>query len=335
MEKTKEKNINIGLQILRMISCFGVVTTHCYDSTWNKRLYYYLRKNPLHVPIFMFLSFHFYYKHISKRNIRKIILRFQRLLIPYIIWPLIFLIINNIYFIFFEHTIYGRYISLKDYIIQIIIGSNYFPLFWYLAVLLFLSILFTIFAFLFKKYYLFIIQLFGFFNYELHRSSIIYFLNLNNLIMIVLIFTIRFTPIAVFGVTIGSLDLISILKKNYIRNIIINTFFIYFLYKFQIFNFNTQYLYPDVDTNIIASINFFFIFSLLPIHRIINKKIILLLMNITNFTGGIYYLHLFINFHLNKIFDNVRNRTFFGTFIIYFFSYLTYYIEFYFFYNIK
>ena len=243
-------------------------------------------------------------------------------MIPYFIWPFIFLIINNIYFKFFDYTIYGRYLSLKDYIIQIIIGINYLPLFWYLALLILLSLLFTIFAFLFKKYFLFIIQLFGFFIYELHRSSIIYFLKINNLIMILLIFTIRFVPIAVLGITIGSSDLISILKKNYIRNIIINTFFIYYLFKFQIFKFYEKYLYPDVDTNIIASINFFFIFAIIPLNRITNKKILFILMNITNYTGGIYYLHLFISFHLSKIFANVKIRTFYGIFIIYFYSYL-------------
>lgn len=61
MNRSNNKRINIGIQILRMISCFGVITTHCYNLNWNKRLQYYLYVNPLHVPNFMFISFYFYY----------------------------------------------------------------------------------------------------------------------------------------------------------------------------------------------------------------------------------------------------------------------------------
>ena len=108
----------------------------------------------------MVLSFFFYYNHISIKNIRKIIQRFQRLLIPYLIWPFIFFLKNNIGLKLFGNTIYGRYLSTKDYFIQIIIGVNYCFHFWYLTTLLFLSVIFTIIAFLSKTYFLFFIQLY-------------------------------------------------------------------------------------------------------------------------------------------------------------------------------
>ena len=105
------------------------------------------------------------------------------------------------------------HLSLKDYIIQIILGKTYYGIFWYLATLLFLSIVFTIFSFLFKMNFLFMIQLFGFFIYEFHRSSINYVLKINSWIKYSFILIIRFTPISVLGLTIGSLDLITNLKK--------------------------------------------------------------------------------------------------------------------------
>ena len=141
-----------------MISCLWVVTNHCYSSLRYKNLHYYLYRKPFHVPNFMFLSFYFYYKYLKERKINKIIQRFQRLLIPYLIWQFIFLIINNICQKFFGWGNYGRYLSFKDYFIQIIIGSRYLDLFWYLNVLLFLYIFFTIVALSIPNYFLFVIN---------------------------------------------------------------------------------------------------------------------------------------------------------------------------------
>lgn len=317
-----DKKINLGIQILRMISCVGVITTHCYNSNWNRLLHYYLNVNPLHVPNFMFISFYFYYNHLLTRNIRKIYQRFERLLIPYLIWSFIFGLINNISLYLFSFSDYRRYISIKEYFYQIIIGQKYFLMFWYLAVLLFLSILFTIIGFSFKKYFLFIIQLFGLLLYGLHRSSIYSFLIKNNLMNISFVLTIRFAPIAVLGLSIGSFDIIKNMKQFYIKVIIICIILLYYLVKFRIFNFKEEYIYPDVDTNSISSIIFFIIFALIPFDYISNKKIIAFVFHITNYTGGIYYLHLFVRFYLSQIFEKVRKKTFCGVFVIYFFSYL-------------
>ena len=326
MNRSNNKRINIGIQILRMISCFGVITTHCYNLNWNKRLQYYLYVNPLHVPNFMFISFYFYYNPLLTRIIRKIIQRFERLLIPYLIWSFLFGLINNICLYLFGFCKYGRYISIKDYLYQIIIGERYFFVFWYSTVLLFLSLIFTIIGFSFKEHFLFTIQLFGFILYALHRSSIYIFLVKNNLMNISFILTFRFAPISVFGLTLGSFDIIANMKQFYIKNIIINVISLYYLVKFRIFKFNEEYIYPDVDTNIISSINFFIIFALIPFDKILNEKIIVIIAHITNYTGGIYYLHLFMRFYLKNIFEEVRRKTFIGIFIIYFITYLVCYI---------
>ena len=96
----RNKIHNLGLDILRMILCFWIILLHC--SNVKKEHIYFLYGRPIHVPTFVFISFYFFYKNLSSRDISKIILRFQRLLIPYIIWPLIILIIN---FIFIKNKI--------------------------------------------------------------------------------------------------------------------------------------------------------------------------------------------------------------------------------------
>ena len=83
-----------------MILSFWVVAHHCCIIK-NQKLKYFMDKKRFHVPTFMFMSFYFFYKNISQKNIIKIKLRFERLLIPYIIWPLFILFINNLFYIIF------------------------------------------------------------------------------------------------------------------------------------------------------------------------------------------------------------------------------------------
>ena len=76
-----------------MILCFWVIAFH-YSGKINKnkkilRTYY-------HVPTFMFISFYLSNKLYFTQNIIKIKNRLQRLVIPFIIIPIIDIIIHNI-----------------------------------------------------------------------------------------------------------------------------------------------------------------------------------------------------------------------------------------------
>ena len=105
---------------------------------------------------FFFISFYFSYKTIIKRNIIKIKLRFKRIIIPYIGWPLIFFI--------------------KD---KLLFGCEINGIFWFIFVLLFLSLFFAIIIFIFKKKYILVLFVICIFNYYLYHSklAIIYFFN--------------------------------------------------------------------------------------------------------------------------------------------------------------
>ena len=89
----KNGKINYSLQLLRLISSFWVVLHHSYS-----KIHKIINKGRFHVPTFMIMSFYFYYNTSKTKNIIKIKQRFQRILIPYIIWPT-FTFINFYFFI--------------------------------------------------------------------------------------------------------------------------------------------------------------------------------------------------------------------------------------------
>jgi len=103
MEETNtNKNINYSLKLLRLILSFWVVAHHCYKYA------YILYKVSFHVPIFMLMSFYFYYKVLKTKNCIKIKKRFLRIVFPYIVWTILFFI-NNIYF-----SNYLDFLYIKD-----------------------------------------------------------------------------------------------------------------------------------------------------------------------------------------------------------------------------
>ena len=88
--------MNLGIEILRMILCFWVISFH-YAGVKNVSKYKIL-KTFFHVPTFMIISFYFNYKALISNDIIKYKNRLERLLIPYIIWPIIFMIISKFSF---------------------------------------------------------------------------------------------------------------------------------------------------------------------------------------------------------------------------------------------
>ena len=77
-----QKNINYGLELLRMLLCFWVVLYHFLKKSDNKLILSF-KKKMFHVPSFFFISFYFLFPIINRRKTNKMILRLERLLIPY------------------------------------------------------------------------------------------------------------------------------------------------------------------------------------------------------------------------------------------------------------
>ena len=139
VEKRKivHKNINLGIQILRMILCFWVLSFHCIRN--NKRnyyIYYLIKTKFFHVPCFTFISFYFSYKIFLDRNIIQLRKRLERLLIPYTLWPILIFIFNNI--------LNSKKITLHDLMLQLLLGTQFISPLWYLSSVSLLTIFFLL-----------------------------------------------------------------------------------------------------------------------------------------------------------------------------------------------
>ena len=169
-----KKNKNLGIELLRMILAFWVLIYHCYKK--SKSIQNIICSRLFHVPTFMLLSFYYFYPCLSSRNIEKTIQRFERLFIPYIIWPFIIYIFNNLFLSIFKFSVFNKKLLLKDFYIQILIGTKYYSIFWYHFDLIYITFLFTIIFFIFKNNCLLILQIIAITIIYLRYSGI-YLLN--------------------------------------------------------------------------------------------------------------------------------------------------------------
>ena len=122
--------ISLYLKLLQ-----DIVYIHtCRESNTLLKHIFFLRK--FHVPGFIIISFYFLFNIILKRDIDKAKQRFIRLLIPYFILPIFIWLFNNISYYMINYSIYGRILTFKDLINQLIIGYIFHLIFWFHFVLL-------------------------------------------------------------------------------------------------------------------------------------------------------------------------------------------------------
>ena len=271
----------------------------------------------------MIISFYFCFKNLSQRNINKIKLRFERLLIPYIIWPILILFINNILISLGFHTIYNRKFKIYDLILQYIFGRHIHKIFWFQFQILIITLYFSIISFAFPKNYLSILYFSLIISYLLQYSGINfkYFSrykdsNCRNVGSIV-----EILPLAVTGIIFGSINIINIMNNFKITCIIISIIIIYFLFEYNIFNDILGFRYPGIKVNM-GGIFLFLCFSVLPIEKIKSRNFIRFINCLTRYTGGIYYLHFILFLYLRKKLSVINNSTIYGSIIIYSLNYL-------------
>ena len=142
---------NLGIQILRFLLCLWVVFVHCSHI---KRQHEKIFKKGFHVPGFFMLAFYFFYPILYDRRINKIIQRFQRLLIPYILWPAIVIILNFIFNNIFNIISFNNsFFIQKKIFVNIPIYLYYFLIFTYITnKLLFFLILSSSYKQKFRKF---------------------------------------------------------------------------------------------------------------------------------------------------------------------------------------
>lgn len=294
---SKKKNINLGIQILRMILCFWVLCFHYLEKrTTFYPLFYIIKTKHYHVPCFSFISFYFSYSYLYKRNFLQFQQRIIRLLIPYIIWPLIIYVIHLF--------IPKRKISLHDLKLQILLGTQFMVPLWYLFGLLLLTILFFIISNLFKNQFLLCIQLLGIFSLILQYSNYHLFLNeYKNNVRYPLLYTLGIFPISIISLSFASSQILEFIKTNRKKNLFISYVFIYILFKYEIFVNLGGY---NGIINIFVSLIIFVGFYLLPLENI-HPFIERIIKQLTNYTNGIYCLQSEIIIFLTRKMKLIRD----------------------------
>lgn len=312
---------NLGIQILRMILSFYIVLDHCLAKPIKSKFTFF--KDRLHVPCFILISFYFSFKTISGRNIIKIKKRFERLFIPYITFPIIIFIINNLLFIFFKISLFGSIFTLHDLMIQFVTGRKFIHVLWFQSYLILTTLLFIIISFLAKKKYLFIIEQIYFISYIIKYSNINYFFfnKFKPIIKYSIAQFIEIMPLSISGSIMASLNIFSIIKKYEKKSIYFCCVGFYIIFKYNIFSYVNQFGFGGIIIDI-GSVLLFIIFYLLPVENIKSTAFKEIIFQITNFTQGIYILHLLIYFILNSKFNSIKYGYFSGCIIIYILSYL-------------
>jgi len=312
-DRNTNKKINYSIEFLRFLLCFWVVLHHCCRNVGSY-------KGRFHVPTFMILSFYFYYNSLNSKIINKIEQRFQRILIPYIIWPIFTFIFNIILVRIFDFTEFQRKLKLKDLVHQLIFGFKFQVVFYYQFNLIFLTIIFTIISILLNNNFIIIFQIFLIFAYFFQYNGLnkYFFSQYSPVIKIPLGSFLELLPFAVAGTTLHYLDVIKRLKRIRKLSIIFLEAIIFFILKFDVFVKIEGFFFPGIFLNI-GGICLFILFSLFSFQ---NKKLVLFLKFITKFTGGIYYVHKACYFVLKKELLFVKKHTFHGSLLIYLTSYI-------------
>ena len=126
-------------------------------------------------------------------------------------------------------------------------------------------------------------------------------------------------PFCISGYILGSLGIINYLKKKRIKALYILVSVLFISIKYTIFLPIDGFHYQGIRLHII-SITIFIIFALNPFEKfiIIKRNIIF----ITNYTSGIYYLHIPIWVYLSNYISLMKKQTILGSISVYLICYL-------------
>ena len=282
----KRINRNLGIEILRMILCFWVISFHCLNKNNISYFLYFITKTKFyHVPCFSFISFYYSYNIFCGASKKNVLKRLERLLIPYIVWPLLIFLKHNIIHFIFNNS--GRYISFHDLKIQLITGWGFVIPLWFLFSIAFLSLFFFILSNIFRKYFLLITQLLALLSYIMQYSQIYDCLNnYKKNIKMPIIFSISIFPISVFGLSFASLELMNTLKLNRYKTIFFSFVILILMLKYRFFVVMNGY---EGIEYIFSSLFLFIGFYLIPLEKAF-LQFQILIKYITRYTNGIYCL---------------------------------------------
>jgi surface polysaccharide O-acyltransferase-like enzyme len=318
----KKPKFNIIFALLKIYLSFIVVNTHCFDPSINKYKNLFILNlliNNLPVPIFYIISFYFCFNLFKSRNLDKIKLRFERLLIPYFLWPIIIWILNNIFSLFLKFDLIN---SFNDLFEQILMGHCFMTVLWFQHDLIFCTILLLIIELIFFNYteYILINLEFSAFYFQYSNYNFELFSNYN--------FNKKYTygriaeiiPYCITGYIFASSNIINFFKQNKAKSTNFIILILILFKKFDLFIDVNGFYYQGLKLYILSSVIFIF-FSLIPSNKIENKFIISFIKIFSRHISGIYYIHILIMKYFENYISLIKSKTLFGSIIVYIICY--------------
>ena len=315
---------DIGLGILRPILAFCVIISHTYNShyAFGKWKFFHRKTENLyfHVPTFFIMAFYFSHKTLISSNLKKKLERLQRLFIPYSLWPLIFFFLNNI---IKKYIIVGKIIPFKKLKSPLLfgVGFGFMDLLWYQWNLIIITILYFIIIFIFPKNSNIFLILIGItsFIYQYNGKNKLAFSKIKGAKNYDFGRILEMIPFSVFGFFASS-GIMKFLRKYKIKVFLSFIYIIYFLLNYNIFIKFKGYGYHGVE-RFFLSISIFITFGMFPSEKIKNKIIIKVIKLITNYTAGIYYIHIAIDRYIESYIISIKKKTMKGCIILYLICY--------------
>ncbi len=268
-----EKTYDLGLLILRPILAYIVVMTHCYNYSYLpirwKFIYINTERFAFPVRVFFIMSIYFSYNTLINSDYKKKFERLIRLIIPYILWPIIIFYLNRIlrYFKYIKSII-----TVKLLIKQLLIEAPIIGALWYQWVLIFMSVLINIIILIFKNSYNFILiqlSIVAFiYQYNGKNQHFIKNYDIDNKRTFGRIAEIM--PCAFMGFFIASSGIMIFFRKYRLRVFVVCALVNYFIIKYDIFITNTGAGYAGVKLYIV-SICIFFGCAVFPSELVKNK----------------------------------------------------------------
>lgn len=317
-----KRKYNIFLAILRAYLALNIINIHFLRTPppilMNKYIIRIIRNNlPIHT--FFLMSFYFSHKLFLSKNIEKIKKRFERLLIPYLFWPIIIWILNN--FLYYTFKLNFK-LSLNELKIQLMTGHCFMSVLWFHYNLIFATLLIIIIIFLSSNYFVLIMLNLCIFAFYFQYSNLNY--KIFSKYSLYKKFTFgRFSeilPSCIIGFIIPSLHSLIILRKYRIYSIYFLLLIFLFLIKYNVFIYINGFYYQGIGLVVKSSL-FFLIGLLMPYEKINNKYIVNIIKIITSYTSGIYFLHTNVERFMKKCIKLIKKKTFSGSIIIYIISY--------------
>ena len=315
------KPFNYGLAILKSMCAFLVIVTHQFnkDSTKNKLILFITKQRTFHVPCFCMLSFNFMCNTLLSLNPKKILIRIIRLLIPYIGWPLIIFSINRKLKNYINKKYVYTYDNLKQ---QYFWGRGVLGQFWFSWNLIVITIIFIVVIFIFRKHTLIALHILMLLCYVSQYTGyhINKYKNLPTYKKMGALLIFEMIPFAVTGFTLGFYNIINTLQDMKIKTLIYSILIYNFVVDCNIFSDIKGMIFHGLHLNIKA-VCVIFIFSLFPSDKITNDYLQKFLIAVTNYSGGVYYLHMSMMRYFKEYINEFKKESFWAVVINYLMCY--------------